>query len=130
MKTFDGCVVSNIKVSKKPNVSRGNGKFFPGPVESPSASILTINISLLLLRSIPPTSFRSSTIYGTWIQHLICHSNAFLIGIFGQFIILNQQLINLTEIYVRFSNPFCRWTIGGRVAPQTNQLRFFSKKIT
>ena len=50
---------------KKANRSTENGKKFPDAVETPSASQVMINIAVLLMTSIPSTSFGTRAIYET-----------------------------------------------------------------
>ena len=87
-----------------------------------------INVTFLLMSSLP-LSFWTRTIYGTWIQQLLCHSTILLTGTLCPINTLKQQLINLEQVFsplppidskrnrLRVSFAFFRWNYlpNGRV---------------
>ena len=65
-------ILSTFKFQEKSNRSTDNGITFPDLVKNSSASPATINITVLLISSLPVISFWTRTIYGTWFQQLLC----------------------------------------------------------
>ena len=71
---------------------------------------VTINITVLFMRSTPVIPFWPRTVCGTWIQQLLSHSTTLPIGYLYPTNTFKQQLNNLVQIYIRCS-PHCeRWT--------------------
>ena len=59
--------------------------------KNPSASQVTISVTVLLIKSIPVTSFWTRKIYGTWIQQLLNHPITLMIAILRPISTLKQQ---------------------------------------
>ena len=76
---------------------------FPDPVKNPNAFPATMNIPVLLMSSIALISFWTRTIYGTWLQQLLCHSATQLLHTLRSISTLNQQLNNLEQTHIRCS---------------------------
>ena len=56
-KDLDGGITFSSETPKRSDRSTENGITFPDPVKKPSAFPATINITVLLMNSTPPTSF-------------------------------------------------------------------------
>ena len=114
MKIWIVVLLSTLKFLQKSNRSTENGITFPDPVKNPSAFPVTINIFVLLMRSITLISFWTRTIYGTWFQQLLCHSTPLMIETLCRISTLNQQLTNLEPTHIRCSLHCEGWTVKGR----------------
>ena len=75
-----------------------------------------INNTDFLMKIIPLTSFCAPTIYGTWIDQLICHPTKLLMSSRSLWLcnILGNPLFYLKQPYVWYSLPHSRWTVKGR----------------
>ena len=107
-------LLSTLKLLRKSSRSSENGKTFSDTLKHPTASQITINIIVLLMRSITLISFWTCTCYGTWNRLLLWHSTILLTGTLCPISIFKQQLPNLEQTYTRCS-PYCdRWTANSR----------------
>ena len=79
MKISVAVLHSTMKPLQKTYRSTENGITFPDPVKNPSVFPVTINVTALLMSSIIVLSFWTRTLYGTWFQQLLCHSNTLMI---------------------------------------------------
>ena len=68
------------------------------------------------MSSIPLISFGTGTVYGTWIQHLLCHSTTLKTETIRSISTLNQQLSNVEQTHIRCFLHSERWTVKGRVS--------------
>ena len=107
-------LLSTLKLLQKTSKSTENGIIFPDPVKNPSAFPITINKTVLLMSSISLTSFRTSTMYGTWFQQLLCHSTTLMIDTLYPISTLNQQLTNLEQTHFRYPLHCEAWTVKER----------------
>ena len=105
---------SPLKLLQKSDGSTENGITIPDPTKNPKAFPVTINIPVLLMRSIALISFWARTIYGTWFQQLLCHSTTLMILTLCSISTLNQQLNNLEQTHIRCSLHCQRLTVKGR----------------
>ena len=69
-----------LEVLQKLVGSTVNGKSFLDLVKNLSASQITINVTVLMMRRIHLISLFTPSIHGTWIQQLLWHSTTLLIG--------------------------------------------------
>ena len=88
---------STLKLGQTSDISTDNIKTIPEPVKNPGAFQLRINVTVLLMNSLPLTSFWTRTIYGTWIRQLLCHLTTPLAGTLCSFSTHKQQLTNLEQ---------------------------------
>ena len=102
-----------MKLLQKSDRSTENGITFPDPVKNPNAIPATINIPVLLTRSIELIPLWTRTIHGTWFQQLPCHSTTLMIHTLCSIITLNQQLKNLEQTHIRCSLHCEQWTVEG-----------------
>ena len=116
MKILIVVLPSTLKLVQKSYRSIENGITFPDPVKN-AAFPITIDITVLLMRSINQISFLTHTIHGTWFQQLVCHSATLMIDTLSPISTLNQQLTNLEQIHNRFSLQCEEWTVKGRDCP-------------
>ena len=86
--------------------------------EKPSAFPVTINITVLLISSITQISFWTNTIYGTWFQHLLCHSTTLRIDTLCPIGTLNHQLTHPVQTHIWCSLHWERWTVNGGIASE------------
>ena len=107
-------ILSTPKLLQKADRATENGISIADPVNNPNAIPATINISFLLISSIPLKSFWTGTIYGTWFQQLLCYSTAPMIKTLCPFSTLNQQLTNLYQTQLRCSLHCEQWKVKGR----------------
>ena len=114
MKISIMALLSTMKLLQKSEKSTENGITFPDPVKKPSAFPVTIGITVLLMSSRTPISFWTRTIYGTWLQQLLCHPITLLIDTLRPISTLNQQLINLEHTHIRCSLPCAGWRVKGK----------------
>ena len=82
--------------------------------KNPNAFPVTIGITVLLMSSTTLISFRTRTIYGTWLQQLLCHSITLMIDTLCPISTLNQQLTNLEQTHIRCSLPCEGCTVKGK----------------
>ena len=111
---FDCGITFLPQTPKKSDRSTENGITFPDPVKNPNAFPATINIPVLLMSSITLISFWTRTIYGTWFQQLLCHSNTLMMHTLCSISTLNQQLNNLEQTQIQCSLHCERWTVKER----------------
>ena len=104
---------STLKLLQQSDSWTENGKALPDPVKNPSVSQRTINITVLLMRRKSPISFRTRTIYGTWIQQVLCHSTKILKGTLYRISTFKRYFNNLEQAYIRCSVHCNRWTAKG-----------------
>ena len=114
MKILIVVLLSTLKLLQKSERSTQNGITFPDLVKNPSAFPVTIDITVLLMSSIPLITFLACTIYGTWFQQLLCHSITLMIDTLCPISTLNEQLTNLERTRIRCSLPCEGWTVKGR----------------
>ena len=107
-------LLSTLKLLQKQDRSTENGITFPDPVKNPSAFPLTINITVLLMRSITLILFWIRTIYETWFQQLLCHSPTLMIDTLCPISTLNQQFTNLEQTHIRCSLHCDGWTVKSK----------------
>ena len=105
---------STLKLLQKTDRSTGNGNTFPDPEKSPSAFPVTINITVLLMRSLTLISFWTRTVYGRSFQQLLCHSTTLMIDTLCPISTLSQQLTNLEQTHIRYSLHRVGWTVKRR----------------
>ena len=108
---FDCGINFTLKLPQKSNSSTENGKTFPLLVNNPSASQVTISVTVLLIRSIPLMFFWARTIYVTWIQQLLSHSTNVTMENLCPISTFKQQFTNLQQTYIRWSLHCERWTV-------------------
>ena len=96
-------------------------------MKNPSAFAATINLTVLLMRSIALISFWTRTISGTRFQQLLCHSTTLMVDTPCPVSTFNEQLTNLKQTHIRCSLQCERWTVKGRDC--TSALNF-SKETT
>ena len=104
-------LLSTLKLLQKPDRSIENGSTFTDPLKNPSAFPVTINITVLLMRSVSLISFWTCTIYGPWFQQLLCYSTTLMIDTLCLINPLNQQLTNLEQTHIRCSLHCEGWTV-------------------
>ena len=75
-------------------------KYLPDPVKSPTASQITISLTVLLMRSIPVRSFWTGTVSGTWTQHFLLHSITRPVSTLCPISIPKAQLTNLEQTFI------------------------------
>ena len=107
-------LLSSMKLLQKSDRLTENGITFADPMKNGSAFPATMNISVLLMSSIPLISFWTRTIYGTCFQQLLNHSITLMIHTLCPIGNLNQQLNNLEHTHIRCSFHCERWTAKGR----------------
>ena len=98
----------------KSDRSSENGIKFPDAVKNSSTFPVTINKTVLLMRSINLISFWTHIAHGTWFQQLLCHSATLMIDNLCPTSTLNQQLTNIELTQVRCSLQCEEWTVRGR----------------
>ena len=98
----------------KSDRSTENGITIPHPVKNPNAFSATINIPVLLMRSIALISSWARKIYGTWFHQLLWHSTTLMIHTLCSITALNQDFNNLEQTHIQFSLHCERWTVKGR----------------
>ena len=106
--------LTTMKLLEKSDRSTENGITFPDPVKNPSTFPATINISVLWKSSTALISFWTRTIYGTWLQQLLCHSITLIMHTLCPICTLNQQLTNLEQTENQCFLHCKRWTVKGR----------------
>ena len=94
--------------------STANGLTFADPVKNPSAFPATIDVTVLLMSSIPLSFFWVPSFYGTWFQQLLCHSTGLMIETLCPISTFNQQLANLEQTQFRCALHCERWTVKGK----------------
>ena len=119
-------LLSTLKLLKKSDRSTENGITFADPVKNAGAFKITINITVFLMRSITLISFWTRKIYGTWSQHLLCHSTTLMIDLLCPISTLNQQLTKVEQTHIQSSLHWEGWTVKGRNA---RQLCILSTKV-
>ena len=107
-------LLSTLKLLQKSDRSTENGITLSDPKKNPNAFPVTINITVLLMRGITLMSFWTRTVYGTWFQQLLCHSNTIRIDTLCPMKTLNQQLTNQEQTHIRCSLQCEGWTVKGR----------------
>ena len=107
-------ILFSQKLLQKSVRSTENGITFPDPVKNSSTFPATINISVLLINSIPLISFWTRTFYRTWFQQLLCHSTTLMIQSLCPISTLNQHFTNLEQTHIRCSLHCERWTVNGK----------------
>ena len=105
---------SSLKLLQKSDRSTENGITIPDPIKNLNAFPVTINIPILLMRSIALISFWVRTFHGIWFQQLLCHSTTLMIHTLCSISTLNQQLNNLEQTHIRWSLHCQRLTVKGR----------------
>ena len=78
-----------------------------------------MNITVLMMSSIPLLSFWTRTIYGTWFQQLLCHSTTLTIETLCPTSAPNQQLTNLEQTHTPCSFHCERWTAKAKDCAST-----------
>ena len=124
-KMLIGVLFSALKLLQKSDRSTENGITFPDPVKNQSAFPVTINITVFLMSSITVINFWTRTIYGIWLQQLLCHSTILMIDSLCPISIPNEQLINLEQTHIRCSLHCERWIVKGRDC--ASALHFFNE---
>ena len=114
MKIWIVLLLSTLELLQKSDRSFENGITFPNPVENPSVFPVTINITVLLMRSKTLISFWTRTIYGTWFQQRLCDSTTLMIDTLCPISTLNQQFTNLEQTHIPCSLHCDGWTVKGR----------------
>ena len=107
-------LLSTLKLLQTSDRSTENEITFPDPLKNASAFPATINITVLLMRSIALKSSCARTIYATWFQQLLCQVTRLMIDTLCPISTLNQQLIKLEQPHIRCSLHYERWTVKGR----------------
>ena len=97
-------------------------------VKNPSATKITITITVLLIKSIPLLSSWTRTTYGTRIQQLLWLSTSHLIATLCPFSILKQQLNKPEQTYIRCFFQCNRRTVKAWVCASV--LHFSMKQLT
>ena len=103
MKILIVVLLFTLKLQQKSERSTENGNTFPDLLKNPNSFPVTIGITVLLMSSITPIAFRTCTIYGTWLQQLLCLSITLMIDTLCPISTLNQQLTNLEQTHIRSS---------------------------
>ena len=107
-------LLSTLKLLQKQDRSTENGITFLDPVKNPSAVPVTINNTFSMMNSINLISFWTPTLYGTWLQQLLCHSTILMIDTLCPTSTLNQQLTNLEQTHIQCSLHCEVWTVKRR----------------
>ena len=119
MKILIVVILSTLKLLQKTERSTENGITFPDFLKNPSAFPVTIGITVLYMSSITLIIFLTRTIYGMWLQQLICYSITLKIDTLCPLSTLNRQLTNLEQTHIRCSLPCEGWTVKGKDCAST-----------
>ena len=101
MKIWIVLLLSTLKLLQSSDRSTRNGITIPYPLKSRRAFPVTINKTVLLMRSMTLISFWTRKVYGTWLQQLLCHSTTLMIDTLCPINTLKQQLNNLEQTHIR-----------------------------
>ena len=95
-------LLTTLNVIEKSNLSTEDWQNSPDLVKTSVASQVTINLTVLSMRSVPLTSFQTLVYSGLWIQQLPGNSTALQLRIQWPFSIFKAQLTNLKQNHNRY----------------------------
>ena len=112
-------LLTTLKFLHRSKRSTENGKTIADLAKNPSASQITISITVALLRSIPLECFWTRRFFGTWIQQPIWHSTTLLVRTLKSTSILKKTTHQLRKYFIRCFIQCDHWTVKRRDCAST-----------